>query len=157
MHRKITSFFSFLQLITLPSFYILVHTYPSILFIAKLTLKNKSFICLSLAGTNEACLDSPFWRRKEGNVLFNDALNTFYLRIYGTKHGKGPPILREETCYHHRSAVDLTYAPSHRQDSTYHSLCYLSHRAPMAHRTMSGCSTTGLFWGCWVIFSQNKT
>ena len=23
---------------------------------------------------------------KEGNVLFNDALNTFYLRLYGVKH-----------------------------------------------------------------------
>ena len=23
--------------------------------------------------------------RKEGNVLFNDALNTFYLRLYGKK------------------------------------------------------------------------
>ena len=28
--------------------------------------------------------------RKEGNVLFNDALNTFYLRLYGVRHGKGP-------------------------------------------------------------------
>ena len=28
---------------------------------------------------------------KEGNVLFNDALNTFYLRLYGVTHnGKGP-------------------------------------------------------------------
>ena len=26
---------------------------------------------------------------KEGNVLFNDALNTFYLRLYGVRHGKG--------------------------------------------------------------------
>ena len=26
----------------------------------------------------------PF--RKEGNVLFNDALNTFYLRLYGVRH-----------------------------------------------------------------------
>ena len=26
--------------------------------------------------------------RKEGNVLFNDALNTFYLRLYGVRHGK---------------------------------------------------------------------
>ena len=26
------------------------------------------------------------WRRKEGNVLFNDALNTFYLRLYGVGH-----------------------------------------------------------------------
>ena len=24
--------------------------------------------------------------RKEGNVLFNDALNTFYLRLYGVGH-----------------------------------------------------------------------
>ena len=24
--------------------------------------------------------------RKEGNVLFNDALNTFYLRLYGVTH-----------------------------------------------------------------------
>ena len=30
--------------------------------------------------------------RKEGNVLFNDALNTFYLLLYGVRHnyGKGP-------------------------------------------------------------------
>ena len=27
---------------------------------------------------------------KEGNVLFNDTLNTFYLWLYGVKHGKGP-------------------------------------------------------------------
>ena len=26
-------------------------------------------------------------QRKEGNVLFNDALNTFYLRLYGRKVG----------------------------------------------------------------------
>ena len=31
----------------------------------------------------------PWFRRhgrKEGNVLFNDALNTFYLRLYGVRH-----------------------------------------------------------------------
>ena len=29
--------------------------------------------------------------RKEGNVLFNDAFNTFYLRLYGVgTYGKGP-------------------------------------------------------------------
>ena len=27
-----------------------------------------------------------FKGRKEGNVLFNDALNTFYLRLYGVGH-----------------------------------------------------------------------
>ena len=26
------------------------------------------------------------WNRKEGNVLFNDALNTFYLRLYDVGH-----------------------------------------------------------------------
>ena len=26
------------------------------------------------------------WFRKEGSVLFNDALNTFYLRLYGVGH-----------------------------------------------------------------------
>ena len=29
-------------------------------------------------------LDIPLG--KEGNVLFNDALNTFYLRLYGVRH-----------------------------------------------------------------------
>ena len=30
---------------------------------------------------------SRYWKeRKEGNVLFNDALNTFYLRLYGVRH-----------------------------------------------------------------------
>ena len=29
--------------------------------------------------------------RKGGNALFNDTLNTFYLRLYGVRHyGKGP-------------------------------------------------------------------
>ena len=38
--------------------------------------------------------------RKEGNVLFNDALNTFYLRLYGIRHmvrtiqiARGNPLL----------------------------------------------------------------
>ena len=31
-----------------------------------------------------SCTESEI--RKEGNVLFNDALNTFYLRLYGVGH-----------------------------------------------------------------------
>ena len=67
--------------------------------------------------------------RKEGNVLFNDALNTFYLRLYGVRHIL---IAREEICCRHigysyrLAARVLLYAPSHRQDSTYHGLCYTS-------------------------------
>ena len=29
---------------------------------------------------------SELKERKEGNILFNDALNTFYLRLYGIGH-----------------------------------------------------------------------
>ena len=42
---------------------------------------------------------------------------------------------REETCFRHMgysfrlAARVLLYAPSHRQDSTYHSLCYTSRGA----------------------------
>ena len=30
--------------------------------------------------------NNNFVGMKEGNVLFNDALNTFYLRLYGVRH-----------------------------------------------------------------------
>ena len=32
------------------------------------------------------CKTLSWWGLKEGNVLFNDALNTFYLRLYGIRH-----------------------------------------------------------------------
>ena len=57
---------------------------------------------------------------KEGNMLFNDALNTLYLVIWRqTTH-----IAREETCCRHigysfrLAARVLLYASSHRQDNT---------------------------------------
>ena len=75
--------------------------------------------------------------RKEGNVLFNDVLNTFYLRLYGVRHRvkDHSESAREETrCRHMGYSFRLTarvllYAPSHRQDSTYHGLCYTSRGA----------------------------
>ena len=27
-----------------------------------------------------------YFKERKGNVLFNDALNTFYLRLYGVRH-----------------------------------------------------------------------
>ena len=66
--------------------------------------------------------------RKEGNVLFNDALSTFYLRLYGVKDHSA----REETRCRHMgysfwvAARVLLYAWSHRHDNTYHSFCYTS-------------------------------
>ena len=69
--------------------------------------------------------------KEEGHVLFNDALNTFYLRLYGVKlRVKTTKIAREETHCHHMgysfrlAARVLLYAPSHREDNTYHGLCY---------------------------------
>ena len=103
-------------------------------------------------------------RERERNVLFNDALNTFYLRLYGIRHmvkdhsdsEKGNPCRyigysyrltarvllyapshRQDNTFHGRhigysyrlTARVLLYAPSHRQDSTYHGLCYTSRGA----------------------------
>ena len=65
--------------------------------------------------------------RKEISVLFNDALNTFYLWLYGVRQ-----IAREETHYRYmgysfRLAESvLLYVSAHRQDNTYHILCYPS-------------------------------
>ena len=40
----------------------------------------KVFACLTYD------ISKVLMNRKEGNVLFNDALNTFYLRLYGVGH-----------------------------------------------------------------------
>ena len=56
---------------------------------------------------------------KEGNVLFNDTLNTFYLRLYGVRH-----MVKDHSFQ--LAAKVLLCAPSHRQDNTYHGLCCTS-------------------------------
>ena len=78
--------------------------------------------------------------RKEGHALFKDALNTFYLRLYGVRHmvkhhtdsGRG------NMGYSFRiTARVILYAPSHRQDCTYHGPCYTSCRALAGTRNSS--------------------
>ena len=89
----------------------------------------------------------PVWVGKErkGNVLFNDALNTFFnLRLYGVRHmvKDHSDSERETRCHHHMgysfrlTARVLLYTPSHRQDNTYHSLCYTSRGALAGTRTV---------------------
>ena len=83
--------------------------------------------------------------RKEGNILFNDALNTFF--IYGYMASdiwlRTILIVRKETRCHNigysfrLAARVLLYAPSHRQDSTYHGLCYTSRGALAGMRNSS--------------------
>ena len=102
--------------------------------------------------------------RKEGNVLINNALSTFYLWLYGILHMVKDHLAKEETCCLHIgysfcfAARILLYAPSHRQDSTYHSFCYTSLGAlagtrnssmgPLMNlRTMSQSCSTGVVEG----------
>ena len=83
--------------------------------------------------------------RKEGNVLFNDALNTFYLRLYGVRHmvkdhsdsEKGKPRCRHIGYSFRLAARVLLYVPSHRQDSTYHGLYYTNRGALPGTRNSS--------------------
>ena len=64
--------------------------------------------------------------RKEGNVLFNDALNTFYLRLYGVRH-----MVKEHSDSERGNLLPphRLLFPINRQDSTYHRLCYTSRGA----------------------------
>ena len=71
-----------------------------------------------------------------GNVLFNDALNTFYLWLYGVRHMVNDHSDRDRRNLLHPhellfqlAAMVLLYALSHRQNSTCHGLCYPSHGA----------------------------
>ena len=81
---------------------------------------------------------------RKGNVLFNNALNTIYLRLYGVGHmvkdhtdsERGYPLPPHGLLFPIDSNV-LLYAPSHRQDNTYHGLCYTSHGALAGTRNSS--------------------
>ena len=78
-------------------------------------------------------------KKKEEFFLFNDALNTFYLRLYGIRHmvkdhsdsEKGNPLLP------HRLLFPINSKGSYRQDSTYHGLYYTSRGALAGTRNSS--------------------
>ena len=79
-----------------------------------------------MAGFSATTTPSPQMEgRKEGNVLFNNAPNTFYLRLYGVRHMvKNHSDSESETrcrhmCYSFQLAVRvLLYVPFHKQNST---------------------------------------
>ena len=56
---------------------------------------------------------------KEGHVLFNDALNTFYFRLYGVGHMVKDHSDSERGNSFRLAAMVLLYASSHRQDTTW--------------------------------------
>ena len=88
---------------------------------------NKTFLSLSLY-------------KKEGYVLINDALNTFYLRLYGVgrmvknhwDNERGnplPPVRGLHFPISCKGSFIFYNSLSHRQDSTYYNLCYASRGA----------------------------
>ena len=86
----------------------------------------------------------------EGIVLFNDGLNTFYLRLYGVRHmvkyhinSERKPAAAKMGYSFRLAARVLLYAPSQRHDCTYHGLCYTS-RGALAG-TRNDC-----FDACWI-------
>ena len=100
--------------------------------------KNASQVC-ELGGQ-----DGAIERERERNVLFNDALNTFsYGYMASDTWLRTILIVRKETCcrhmgnYYRLTARVLLYAPSHRQDSTYHGICYTSRGALAGMRNSS--------------------
>ena len=78
--------------------------------------------CCTLGWDNRYTLMLSNWM--EGNVLFTV--------IWHQTYGKRPLKKLEESCCRHMgysfwlTARVLLYAPSHRQDNTYHGLCYSS-------------------------------
>ena len=89
---------------------------------------NKCWCCLHYWMINQM-------PRKEGNVLFNDTLNTFYLQLYGVGHmvrdhsdsERGNLMLPHGLLFLISSKGFYMHHP--RPDSTYHSLCYTSRGA----------------------------
>ena len=82
-------------------------------------------------------------RRKE--MFYLTMHSTHFIYGYMVSHIwlRTIPIVRKETCCHHigysyrLTARVLLYAPSHRQDSTYHGLCYTSRWALAGTRNSS--------------------
>ena len=85
-------------------------------------------------------------------ILVMEIMEMFYLTTHSTHFIYGYMvsgiwlwtilIVRKETCCHMGYSFRLTarvllYAPSHRQDSTYHVLCYTSHGALAGTRNSS--------------------
>ena len=91
-------------------------------------------------------------KERKGNVLFNDALSTFYVRLYGVRHmvkdhsdsERGNQLLSHGLFFSIDSKGSFICT---RQDSTYHSLCYTSCGALAATRNSSmGPHHGGSIW-----------
>ena len=84
-----------------------------------------------------------FKKKEERKCFFNDALNTFLFYgfmpsdIWRQTYGVRPFRERERKPSFRLAARDLLYASSHRQNNTYHGLCYTSRGAMAGTRNSS--------------------
>ena len=93
----------------------------------------------------------PITGRKEMFYLMTHSTHFIYSYMVSDIWQSTTKIVRYKTrCCHMGYSFQLTarvllYAPSHRQDCTYHSLCYTSHGSLAGTRNSSSqCSTTGV-------------
>ena len=72
--------------------------------------------------------------RNEVGFLVNDTLNTFYLRLYDVGH-----MVKDHSDSERGNPLPPhgLLVPSHRQDNTYHGLCYTSRGALALTRNSS--------------------
>ena len=104
-----------------------------------------------LSGVRQGSWSAPVWRwthtrqegRKEMFYLTTHSTHFIYGYMASDMWLRTIPIVRKETrCRHNGYSFRLTarfllYAPSHRQDNTYHSLCYTSRGALAGTRNSS--------------------
>ena len=100
------------------------------------------------ASASSLCIINLNKWTKEGNVLFNDALNTFYLLLYCVRHMVKDHSDREKgnLLLPHRLLFPINSKGCHTQDITYHSLCYTSHGTLAGTRNSSMGPPHGLIW-----------
>ena len=112
--------------------------------------------CVQRTGSskgNTAKYSSNVGRQEERGILFNDAVNTFYLRLYGIGHmvsghsdsERGTRWLHYMDYSFWLAARVILYALSHRQDITYHGLCYIG-RGALAIRFVLSQYIAIQFW-----------
>ena len=93
-----------------------------------------------------------YLQEKKRNVLFNDTLTTFYLRLYGVGHmvkdhsdSKRKPAAATWATLSDYQQGFFYMNKSHRQDRTYHGLCYIS-RGALAREIAQWVHDEGSIW-----------
>ena len=93
--------------------------------------------------SNESGVVQDCFKRERERIffLFNDALNTFYLRLYGVRHmvKDHSDSEKRNPLPPHRLLLSINSKCSFicRQDNTYHGLCYTSRGALAGTRNNS--------------------